>query len=171
MISLTLKKIEKNFDLKKWSQARKLILKELKKKPNNHWYLTRLSTTYYEEKKYKKALILSQKAYQIAPDCPLVLWDMGGSLYMLKHYSLAIQIWKKLLLRGIHSIAYNPCGEGKKQARSLLNDCRYRIGNAFLKMGRKKEAEKYYKLYIKHRNRLTPSIYNLGKVKIELSKF
>lgn len=163
--------LKKNLDQEKWPQARKLILKELKKNPKDHWYLTRLSTTYYEEKKYKKALELSQKAYRIAPYCPLVLWDLAGSFDMLKRYPEAIKIWKKLLEKGVQSIAHDQCGEGMRQAKSLLNDCRYRIGAAFLKMGRKKEAKKYYKLYIKHSNRLTPSIYSLRKVKIELSRF
>jgi predicted Zn-dependent protease len=50
------------FDREDWSGARRLILPELKKTPDSHWLLDRLSVTYYEQRKYAEALRIIRKA-------------------------------------------------------------------------------------------------------------
>ena len=56
---------------------------KLKSSPNDHWLLTRLGLTYYEERRYKQALKYELRALAEAPNCPLALWDYAGSLEML----------------------------------------------------------------------------------------
>ena len=41
--------IETLIEQEKWTDARQAIQEELKAAPDNHWLLTRLSTTYYEQ--------------------------------------------------------------------------------------------------------------------------
>jgi tetratricopeptide (TPR) repeat protein len=162
-------RIEKYILQEDWQKARSLILKDLNKTPEDHWLLTRLSTTYYEEHKYKKALKIVEKALKYAPKCPLVLWDYAGTLDMVGQHREAIKIWKKLLMIGTDKIAYDECGEGLRWARSLLNDSRYRIGLSYRKMGMLKKASNYIYAHITHRAPGIPSIYLLSAAKRELN--
>ena len=76
-------KIERLIEAEDWPAARRAIRAELRSDPENHWLLTRLGLTYYEEKDYKQALEWSRRAVGEAPNCPLVLWDYAGTLQML----------------------------------------------------------------------------------------
>jgi len=80
---------------------------------DDHWLLTRLGLTYYEEHNYKKALFYETQALRLAPKCPLVLWDYAGTLEMLGRDKEAIAIYRKLVKRGVDKIAYGECGEGR----------------------------------------------------------
>src|ERR1700736_806345 len=101
MTNKTIDPIQRAFDADDWKQARKLIRAELEKDPTHHWLLTRLATTYYEEKDYAKALAISEKAMRSNPRCPLVLWDYACALDMLGRSDDAIVVWDKLLRRGV----------------------------------------------------------------------
>lgn len=157
--------IEELYQKEQWARVRALIQRELKKDPNDHWYLTRLSGTYYEEHKYKKALQASNKAVRLAPKCPLALWDRAGILDMLGQHAQAIAIWRKLIKRGSKEVAYGPCGEGLVWAKSLVNDCRYRIANTYRRLGNKNQARLYYAAYMKQRALKVKSIYDKRTVK------
>lgn len=153
----------------KLGQARKIYMQILKKHPLDHWLLSRVGTTYYEEMNYSKALQYSLKAVKISPNCPLVLWDYAGALDMLGREAEAIKIWKSFLKRGIESIAYDECGEGLTWARSLVNDCYYRIGNSYLKLGNKSLGKKHIKTHIDNRvQHKYKSIYGLRSVRKQL---
>jgi tetratricopeptide (TPR) repeat protein len=161
-------KIENYIAKEDWKNARSLIHRELKKTPEDHWLLTRLSTTYYEERQYKKALTLVEEALKYAPRCPLVLWDYAGTLEMMGSYGEAIKIWKKLIKKGGEKIAHDQCGEGLKWARSLLNDSTYRIGVSYYKMGKLYYAEKYVSAHIENRKLGIRSIYSFTEVRKKL---
>jgi len=47
--------IERAIAASDWPRARRLIREELKNR-DDHWLLTRLSLTYYEQKQYRKSL-------------------------------------------------------------------------------------------------------------------
>ena len=160
-------KIEKFIDREQWEEARSEILKDLKKQPDDHWLLTRLALTYYEQRRYKKALQVSQKAISLAPRCPLALWDYAGSLDMVHREKEAIEVWKSLLRRGVESVAFDECGEGLRWAESLLNDCRYRIGKSYLDLGNRRAAQKYLNEHLIHRRPGLPSSYALQQVRKE----
>ena len=162
-------RIENLIQKDKYKEARQLLYHELRKNPDDHWYLTRLSSTFYEQRQYKKALTIGKKAQALAPNCPLVLWDVAGALDMLEKKEEAITLWKKLLRRGIRNVAYGPCGEGLTWARSLLADCRYRIGKAYKSQRNVQMAKRYYRNYLKGREEGTKSIYNLRTVKKEFA--
>src|SRR5207253_1294861 len=121
-------RVEALFKEERWTDARQFLQEELRAEPDNHWLLTRLSTTYYEQGDYKEALHWVEKALALAPDCPLVLWDYAGALDMLGREREAIGIYRSLLQRGAERIADDECGEGIEWATSLLTDCVYRAG-------------------------------------------
>lgn len=162
--------VNRLFAEEKYSEARDLILKLMKDNQDDHWLLTRLSTTYYEQKDYNKALEYVQQAVTLSPSCPLVLWDYAGTLDMLERDDESIQIFKKLIRRGITDIAYGECGEGIRYARSLVNDSRYRLGLIYAGKGEFALAKKSLNAYIKNRHNGFPSIYNLRDVKEDLKQ-
>jgi len=90
-------RIEKAIEAQDWPKARKLIQRELLQNRNDHWLLTRLSLTYYEEHQYHAALWLALKALRLAPYCPLVNWDRAGSLEMLGREDEALKLYRRLL--------------------------------------------------------------------------
>ena len=75
--------IEKLISAEKWTEARTAIVKALGSSPHDHWLLARLALTYYEQRRYGKALELARRAQRLSPRCPLVLWEVGGALDML----------------------------------------------------------------------------------------
>jgi tetratricopeptide (TPR) repeat protein len=83
-----------------WSGARALIVAELKKTPQDHWLLARLSTTYYEERQYSKALEIIERALRLMPNCPLALWDHAGTLSAVGRPRDALKIYSRLIKKG-----------------------------------------------------------------------
>lgn len=126
------KKIEAALSANEWSGARRLLREELKRNPDEHWLWARLSETYYEEKKYRKALEHAQHAFQLAPECPMVLWDLAGAQFAAGDIRAAVSTYKKLLnaARGVmDKDGYDdPCWEGEQETLSLAVDCLYRVG-------------------------------------------
>src|SRR5689334_17516155 len=92
--------IERAIEIDDWRLARKLIRAQLRRKPEDHWLLTRLSLTYYEQRQYRKSLYYAAKALQIAPYCPLAIWDYAGSLDMLERRKRALSIYEWLVSWG-----------------------------------------------------------------------
>jgi tetratricopeptide (TPR) repeat protein len=160
--------MEKYEDREDWPKAIELNKKLLAANPNSHWLLANLSSNYYEARQYKTALKYAEKALKIAPTCPMVLWDYAGTLDMLGQTAKARSIWKGLVKRGARTIAGGECGEGIRQAESLLNDCRYSLGVSYEESGEKKEAARYYKDHLKHRKPGLPSLYTMAEVKKRL---
>jgi tetratricopeptide (TPR) repeat protein len=154
-------KINHLFDEDRYEEARTLLEKELAKSGNesDHWLLTRLSTTYYEQRKYKQALQLVEKAHQQAPHCPLVLWDYAGTLDALGHSQQAIEVYMSLIERGAEKVGRDECGEGLEWAIVLLTDCYYRISLCLQDLNRSKEAWQFFVMYAKLRFAGAESIY------------
>jgi predicted Zn-dependent protease len=162
--------IENAIKAEDWRKARKLVQKELRQSPNDHWLLTRLALTYYEERQYHAALWLESKALKLAPYCPLVIWGHAGSLQMLGRESEALKLYRRLLRRGEEKIAFGECGEGLQWARSLIADCYYRIAQILENRGQRKRALAAYEEYLSRRRRGHRSIYSLRAVKARYKK-
>jgi predicted Zn-dependent protease len=47
------------------------LRQRLKAKPRHHWLLTRLSSVYYEQRRYALAMKYAEKAFAEVPSCPL----------------------------------------------------------------------------------------------------
>ena len=136
-----------------------------REQPSSHWLLTRLSLTYYEERKYALALRHVQRAAELAPRCPLVLWDWAGTLQMLGRHEDALRVYKRLVARGVEEIAEGPCGEGRAWARGLVADAYYRMSQCYEAEGRTRAAENALVQHLDMRGPGCRSIYPLEEVK------
>ena len=157
--------IERAIAAEDWTGARRLIRKGLRRKRDDHWLLTRLSLTYYEQKQYQKSLQYVVEALQLAPYCPLAIWDYAGTLDMLKRKKRALQIYQWLISWGEDRIAYGECGEGIRSARSLIADCYYRIARIHEERRERQKALRAYKQHLRRRKPGVWSIYPLSQVR------
>jgi tetratricopeptide (TPR) repeat protein len=164
------KAIEAAIRSESWRKARRLIRARLKKEPDNHWLLTRLGLTHYEERAYRTSLSYERKALKLAPYCPLALWDYAGSLQMLGRDRMALRVYRRLISRGVEEIAHGDCGEGRGWARGLIADCLYRQGQSYKKLNQRKAAIDSYRRHLNMRGPGCKSIYAVRIVKKELSE-
>ena len=162
------RRIEAAIERADWPKARRLIREGLRRKPDDHWLLTRLALTYYEQKQYRRALRYDVKALNIEPYCPLAVWGYAGTLDMLERRKEALQVFRWLLGWEEETLAYGKCGEGIQWARSLVADCFYRIARIYERTGQRKKAVAAYKAHLKRRNTATRSIYPLKGVRDSL---
>jgi len=130
-----------------WEKTRALIEKELAREPDNHWLLTQLGETYYEQRQYQKALGLLLKSLDIVADCPLTLWHLAGTLDALAYPSGALRLYT-WLLESKKTAADDPCWESKEWTDALKTDCVFRIGICFQRLNRKDKAKSCFRRYI-----------------------
>jgi tetratricopeptide (TPR) repeat protein len=157
--------IEKAVKAEDWVGARRVIEAALRRNPRDHWLLSRLALTYYEERKYEQALHWDAMALQEAPYCPLAIWGYAGSLDMLGRYGEALSLYRGLLSWGEEELAHGDCGEGIRHARSLVADCHYRIARIWEKKRQWKRAVAEYEIHLSRRKDGCGSIYRIRDVK------
>jgi tetratricopeptide (TPR) repeat protein len=131
----------------KWEEARALIQQELESEPMNHWLLTQLGVTYYEQKRYHDALGYFEESLKLVPDCPLTLWNLAGVLDALDRSVEAVPIYTSLL-KSRMSPQSDACWESDQWADELKTDCVYRIGVCFEHLGNRDRAEWCYRRYV-----------------------
>lgn len=170
MSQATSSTIERLISVEDWAAARRAVRAKLRSSPKNHWLLTRLGLTYYEERRYKQALKYSLRALAEAPNCPLALWDYAGTLEMLDQTQAALKVYLHLVRRGVRKIAFGDCGEGLAWARGLVADCHYRMAHCYTALQRPEMAIKALKSHIALRGPNCRSIYLFAKVRKELEK-
>lgn len=120
--------------------------------------------TYYEERNYNKALEFDERAYKIAPNCPLVLWDYAGTLQMLHRHEESLKIFRGIISKGIDRIANGECGEGRAWARGLIADCHFRISLLYETLGNEDLSFKELDKHLSLRGPGCRSIYPLKQI-------
>lgn len=158
------------FDEERWEAARRILLRELHKTPADHWLLTRLSTTYYEERQYEKAVEVARQAYGLAPDCPLVLWDLAGALAASGEVCEAIRLYYRILRRPPYLLAFGEHGEGREWAEALVTDCWYRLALCMEALGDKVLAASYLRTFLERLDFGAGSIYGRADAARQLKK-
>jgi tetratricopeptide (TPR) repeat protein len=140
-------KIDDLFQKSKWHQARRLLEKERDKNPDDHWILTQLGVTFYEEGNYQEALSWFLKSLRIVESCPLTLWNIAGTLDALGKYNDAVRIFS-WLLESQTSPEEDPCWENSEWSNSLKADCVYRLGVCFQHQEKRQKAEHCFRQYL-----------------------
>ncbi|HEX4142437.1 MAG TPA: tetratricopeptide repeat protein [Pirellulales bacterium] len=130
----------------RYGAARGVIERELESEPKNHWLLTQLGVTFYEQKRYKEALRYFEASRKILPDCPLTRWNLAGALDALGQPEKALQIYTSLLESKLTSDE-DPCWESAQWGDKLKANCVYRIGVCLEHLGNQERAEWCYRKY------------------------
>ena len=160
--------IERAIATRRWVRAQTLIKREIARTPRSHWLLTRLGSTYYAQRQYKRALLYIEKALSLAPRCPLVLWDYACCLDMLGRTKECLAVCRRLLRRGVGRLAHGKCGEGNEWARGLVADCYYRMAQCYRDLGDNKRAAVAFRRHLALRGPGCRSIYPIAEVRKEL---
>jgi len=145
----------------RWNDARRAITVELRSDPRNHWLVSRLALTFYEQRRYKDTLILNERALALNPRCPLSLWDYAGTLQMLDRNNEAAEVYRRLIRRGSKRIANGPCGEGLARARGLIADCHLRLSDSLRALNLESESLIHFEKHLDLRGPGCQSIYSL----------
>ncbi len=159
--------IERAIRQERWSIARHHIQIAMRSRPKDHWLLTRLSTTYYEQRAYRRALGYCLQAYTLAPHCPLVLWDLACALQMSGDTRKAKEVFRRLIRHGVNRISAGDCSEGRSWARGLIADCWYRLARCERDAGRSTKAMVCIRRHLRLRGRGCHSIYSGAAVRAE----
>lgn len=141
------KRINEFLDREAWDEARELLQREREREPENHWVLTQLGVTFYEQRRYEEAMELFQESWKIVPDCPLTLWNLAGTLDALGKPAEAVKQYT-WLLQNSKSPGEDPCWESQEWTDSLLADCIYRLGICLGRQGKPQLAEGHFRQYI-----------------------
>jgi tetratricopeptide (TPR) repeat protein len=160
-------RIEELIKDENWLAARRAIRSKLRSSPHDHWLLTRLGLTYYEQRRYTEALKYALLALNEAPECPLVLWDYAGTLEMMDEPEAALKVYQSLAQRGIQAIAFGNCGEGLARARGLIADCHYRISHCYASLQKPRLAIQALEHHLDLRGPGCRSIYLLKNIAAE----
>ena len=152
--------IESAIQANAWARARRLITAALRREPLDHWLLTRLSLTYYKQRRYREALALEKRALAIAPNCPLVLWDYAGTLQMLDRHREALAIYRRITRIPLERLAHGTCGEGLARARGLHADCFFGMSTSYRALGRSRMARQVLARHLSLRGPGCHSIYS-----------
>lgn len=162
--------IEQLIERKRWSKARALIQEELVSAPTDHWLWANLGLTYYEQKKYEKALECGNRAVELHAGCPLALWHYAGELFMSGREDSALAIWTLLMNMDIEEVAYGECGEGMDWALQLINDVHYRMGRYYQWKADVERARVSFEKYLTNRAHGVGSIYDRKKAEEYLAE-
>lgn len=130
-----------------WEHARSSIERALMLEQDNHWLLTQLGVTYYEQGQYETSLEFFLRSFAIVPDCPLTLWNIAGVRAAMGRPKDALRIYA-WLLNSNRSAQDDPCWESKEWTDSLKADCVYRAGVCFQQVKQWKLAEMCLRQYI-----------------------
>ncbi|MFC1588109.1 tetratricopeptide repeat protein, partial [Planctomycetota bacterium] len=169
MIPHNWKRVANYLDKEEWKKARELIKKLLKKPTeDDHWLFLALSRTYYMQSDSEKGLIYIKKALSIAPKCPSALFEYADILYSLERIKEAIEVYQRLINRGVKSIACGDCGEGLGDARGMQADCYHRIAECYEDLHKLDKTIKYYKKHISLRGPGCYSMYSMKEVRNSL---
>jgi tetratricopeptide (TPR) repeat protein len=140
-------KINGLFAKEEWAKARPLLEAELLKRPDDHWVLTQLGVTFYEQRHYEESLKLFLKSKEIVPDCPLTLWNLAGAFDALGKHADAINLYT-WIVECTKSPEGDPCWESKQWADALKTDSVYRLGVCFQNLGNSPAAEFCYRQHV-----------------------
>lgn len=139
--------------LGKWKDVEKLVRNALRKEPSEYWLLTTLANSLYEQKKYKEALDLSQEAYKLNKNDPLVIYDLAPILKMNGYVNEAVSKWKLIERKSINELAFGKYGEGIKWAKGVKNNVYLHLALVYKEKGDMKKFKKYLLLNLNNRER------------------
>lgn len=138
-----------------WPELKDFLLSCIGEYPDEYFFHTELSSTYYSLERFKESLISAETAMRLkgGEDDVWVNYHYGMALAANDKNTEALAQFEKICRKRVTTIAYNVHGEGLKSAESLKNDATYMIGVIHMELGNYAKAKKYMALHLSHRKR------------------
>jgi tetratricopeptide (TPR) repeat protein len=147
--------------MEKIIKNRRQLFAALRKTPENPDLLSQIAASYFDEKNYKKAYVYDRRAWMMNKKNAIHLSNLATDLGMLGWHEKAITLSKGIISWKLEKIC-RYSGVDMKRAKSIKNDCRFRISLTYYKLKEDNMARRYLNLYIKIKKRenLTTFISN-----------
>jgi hypothetical protein len=97
---------------------------------------------------------------ELMPDCPLVQWDLAGTLLATGQVQNALAIYRRLLRKGPERIINNPCSESKRWAFSMLVDCFFCVGVCYQELRNSDKARVAFSEFLQLRSVWSDGVYS-----------
>jgi predicted Zn-dependent protease len=156
------------FAREQWAEAEMLLRTARGKHPEDHWLLTQLADTVYEQRRYRTALGLYRKARALAPKCPLVRWGLAGAATARGETLEATRLYQSLARLDPEVVANQGCWEGLRWARGLIADAHFRLGQLAEEAGSRTAARRHYQAYLRALERPARSIESRKEARARL---
>ncbi|MGO4290584.1 hypothetical protein [Chitinophaga sp. RAB17] len=142
-------------------KTRRQLFAALKKAGEDPDILCEIAASYYGEQNFKKAYVYDRRAWMCNRKNAIHMANLSADLEMLGWYEDAITLSKGIINWKIEKIC-KYTNVDVRRAKSIKNDCRYRISLSYYKLEDESMARRYLNLYfkIKKRDNLTTFISN-----------
>lgn len=122
----------------KFKAAELLLRKELAESPEDCYRLTQLANVLWSRHKDQEALHYADKAKELYPTDPLLMYTRGRILWSLEKYEPSLSEWNQILNMKESDVANKGYGIG--WAKSVINDARFYKSDCLFHLYRDKEA-------------------------------
>lgn len=130
-------------------QLAELLLRELTSScPSSHWAASRLAVVLSELGRHDEATRTSDLAYQLCPNCPLVLWDRSCVLAASGNLTESVRLLTVLVSFGLDEVRQHPCSEGDEWAIGLFDDAIVEVVKKALAIGHRQTALRYLNMLL-----------------------
>jgi hypothetical protein len=92
--------------------------------------------------------------------------DYGGALQMLGRHAEALDLYGRLVTRGVARLATEECGEGKASAKGLVSDAHYRASISLRALGCHEPSMSAFEQCLDLRGPGCRSIYRLEELSV-----
>ena len=79
-------------------EAQKLIIKAVRLRPKDGYFVDSLGWAYYRMGEYKKAVIELEKAVGLVPNDPIINDHLGDAMWRAGYKNEAVYQWKRALI-------------------------------------------------------------------------
>lgn len=135
-----------------------------------HEKLVKRGNRLHQRFRYKAALPLFQKAYELAPNCPATIYNLANTLHMLDREREARSLLVKLI--GMNNNTLTSGCPDLRQPRSFQSDALYLMFHLMLfSTGRWSKAFPFAKRHVQNRKRGLKSAWSLRTVRREIAEF
>lgn len=148
--------IEDAFNAQKWKKVIHLSRLAIACAPERHWAYDRLGVAQTKVGDFTGARRSFESGLKIEPTCPLLLVDRASLAFAEGDEHHGLLSLEKLLKNSLLSLSDHPCSEGVRWMRSLYLDALVDAGVASFRLGRFREAGRYFDAHLKQRRRGTP---------------
>ncbi|SHM50793.1 hypothetical protein SAMN05444266_108314 [Chitinophaga jiangningensis] len=130
--------------------TRRQLIASSKKDPNNADLLSQIAASYFQDGNFEKAYVYDRLAWLVNSKNVIHLANLAVDLGMLGWYEDSITLSKGIIKWNLNKMCRD-CGVDERMAKSVKNDCRFRISVMYFLLKQEAMARRYLNLYLRIR--------------------